>query len=174
MDTGKEERAEFREAMRDVKPLKATERVTSERARPAAVARHSRAARLAVLNESLNGTLHEQPDGETEFARPGIGEQTLRRLRAGRYSIEAEIDLHGMTRSEAREALKDFVAESARLGLGCVRVIHGKGSRSGPEGPVLKYAVHEWLARWNAVLAFASARARHGGTGAVYVLLARK
>lgn len=173
MDTRKDEKSAFREAMRDVKPLKTQDRVAQERARPAAVARHSRAARLAVLDESLNGTLREAPDGETEFCRAGIGEQTLRRLRAGRYSIAAEIDLHGMTRGEAREALKTFVAESAQHGLGCVRVVHGKGSRSGPDGPVLKHAVHEWLARFKDVLAFASARPRHGGTGAVYVLLRR-
>jgi DNA-nicking Smr family endonuclease len=148
--------------------------VALARVRPPAVARHSRAARLAVLDESLNGTLHALPGGELTFTRPGIGERTLRRLRAGRYSIAAEIDLHGMTRAEAHEALKEFLAESARLGLGCVRVIHGKGSRSGPEGPVLKHAVHEWLARWRDVLAFSSAHARHGGTGAVYVLLRRR
>jgi DNA-nicking Smr family endonuclease len=174
MDTGEEELAAFREAMRDVKPLKAPERVVYAGPRPSAVARNSRAARLAVLNESLNGTLHEQPDGETEFSRPGMSEHTLRQLRRGRYSIGAEIDLHGMTRLEARDALKEFIAQCAERGLGCVRVIHGKGSRSGPEGPVLKYAVHEWLVRWQEVLAFTSARPRHGGTGAVYVLLRRR
>jgi DNA-nicking Smr family endonuclease len=171
---GDEEVAAFREAMRDVKPLKAATRVVRTRARPAAVARHSRAARRAVLDESLNGTLHEQPDGETEFSRPGLPEHALRQLRRGRYSIGAEIDLHGMTRVEARDALKQFIAECSALGLGCVRVIHGKGSRSGPEGPVLKHAVHEWLARFRDVVAFTSASQRHGGTGAVYVLLRRR
>jgi DNA-nicking Smr family endonuclease len=171
---GDEEVAAFREAMRDVKPLKAAARVVHTRTRPAAVARHSRAARRAVLDESLNGTLHEQPSGETEFSRAELPERTLRQLRRGRYSIGAEIDLHGMTRIEAQDALKQFVAECSALGLGCVRVIHGKGSRSGPEGPVLKHAVHEWLARFKDVVAFTSASPRHGGTGAVYVLLRRR
>lgn len=171
---GDEEVAAFREAMRDVKPLKAAKRVARMRARPAAVARHSRAARRAVLEESLSGTIHEQPTGETEFSRPGLPEHALRKLRRGRYSIGAEIDLHGMTRVDAHDALKQFIAECSALGIGCVRVIHGKGSRSGPEGPVLKHAVHEWLARFKAVLAFTSASPRHGGTGAVYVLLRRR
>ncbi|HEU4618034.1 MAG TPA: Smr/MutS family protein [Gammaproteobacteria bacterium] len=171
---GEEEVAAFREAMRDVKPLKAANRVTGSRARPAPVARHSRAARRAVLDESLNGILHEQPGGETEFARPGLPQHALRKLRRGGYSIGAEVDLHGMTRLEARDALKEFIAECTALGLGCVRVIHGKGSRSGPDGPVLKHAVHEWLARFKDVLAFTSATTRHGGTGAVYVLLRRR
>ncbi|HEX5420111.1 MAG TPA: hypothetical protein VFY39_08935, partial [Gammaproteobacteria bacterium] len=86
MERSKLERSAFREAMRDVKPLKAPARVARASAPPAAVARHSRAARRAVLEESLNGALHELPNGETELARPGIGEQTLRRLRGGPFS----------------------------------------------------------------------------------------
>jgi len=55
--------------------------------------------------------------------------------------------------------------------LHCVRVVHGKGLRSGPRGPVLKHAVNVWLRKVDAVVAFASAPRQDGGTGAVYVLL---
>ncbi len=84
-----------------------------------------------------------------------------------------EIDLHGLTALQAREALRQFLAEAVQRGLGCVRVVHGKGLRSGPRGPVLKHAVNTWLRKVDAVLAFVSAPRRDGGTGAVYVLLAR-
>jgi DNA-nicking Smr family endonuclease len=52
-----------------------------------------------------------------------------------------------------------------------VRIVHGKGKRSGNRGPVLKHLVNHWLQRMDAVLAFGSARAVDGGSGAVYVLL---
>jgi DNA-nicking Smr family endonuclease len=174
MDRSDEEQSAFRRAMAGVRRLKLEKRVARDAARPAPKARQTRAARIAVLNESLNGELVEQASGEIEFRRPGVALRTLRQLGQGRYSVAAEIDLHGLTRVEAREALKDFIAESTRRNLGCVRVIHGKGSGSGPGGPVLKYAAQEWLTRWDDVVAFASADRRHGGTGAVYVLLRRR
>lgn len=174
MDSGNDERSAFRRAMAGVRPLKRQNRVVAGPPRPPARARNARAARLEVLNESLNGELVEQPSGEVEFRRPGVTAHTLRQLGHGRYSVAAEIDLHGMTRTEAREALKDLIVDATRAGLGCVRVIHGKGSGSGPGGPVLKAAVCEWLARWGDVVAFTSAKPRHGGTGALYVLLRRR
>ena len=174
MDSGNDELTAFRQAMAGVRPLKRQDQIVVEKRRPPPRARHARAARLAVLNESLGGELVEQPGGEIEFRRPGVSLQTLKQLGRGRFSIAAELDLHGLTRLEARDALKDLIAAATRSGATCVRVIHGKGSGSGPGGPVLKHAVCEWLARWDDVLAFTSAAPRHGGTGAVYVLLRRR
>lgn len=170
----KNDREAFAEAVRDVKPLDHEPRVTRTRPQPSAVARHSRAARQRTLEASLETASVEFAGDEVAFRRPAIDERTFSRLRAGRFSIEAEIDLHGMTRLEAEAALKAFIADAAEHGLGCVRVIHGKGSRSGPGGPVLKAQVAEWLTRWEEVLAVSSAQPRHGGTGAVYVLVKRR
>lgn len=170
----KDDRDAFAEAMRDVKPLEHEARVTRSRPQPSAVAHHSRAARRRTLEASLAADSVEFAGDEIAFRREPVDERTFRRLTAGRFSIEAEIDLHGMTRREAEAALKAFVAEAAGRGHGCVRVIHGKGTRSGPDGPVLKRQVAEWLARWDDVLAVSSARPRQGGTGAVYVLLKRR
>jgi DNA-nicking Smr family endonuclease len=105
------------------------------------------------------------------FRRSGVREQTLRQLRRGRYPVEGELDLHGLSQSAARDHLADFIAASCQTGLRCVRIVHGKGYRSGARGPVLKIAVNTWLKRHADVLAFTSARAIDGGTGAVYVLL---
>ena len=165
----------FREAMRDVEPL------TSNKARlqkPAARARAQfrRRDNRQVLEESLSGA--PGPDEietgeELLFQRPQVKREVFRRLRRGRFAIQDEIDLHGLTADEAQEALREFIADCRRHRLHCVRVVHGKGLGSGPNGPVLKQGVNRWLRRWDDVLAFCSTPARDGGTGALYVLLKR-
>ena len=95
----------------------------------------------------------------------------MRKLARGKYAVQAEIDLHGMTVEEARPRLADFIEYNARSGKSCVRVVHGKGLGSGQRGPVLKSSVNRWLRRWDYVLAFVSTRQVDGGTGAIYVLL---
>jgi DNA-nicking Smr family endonuclease len=106
------------------------------------------------------------------WARAGVQRRVLRKLRNGYYAVAAELDLHGMTASEARQALSEFLAEaSARRGSCCVRVIHGKGRKSVSDAPVLKPMVAGWLRNRNLVLAYCSAKPSHGGTGAMYVLL---
>jgi DNA-nicking Smr family endonuclease len=105
------------------------------------------------------------------FHRPGVRAQVMRRLRRGLYPIEDELDLHGLSQAEARANLSEFIAFNRDAGHRCVRIIHGKGYRSGARGPILKIAVNAWLKRHFDVMAFTSARAIDGGTGAVYVLL---
>jgi DNA-nicking Smr family endonuclease len=166
----------FRRAMRDVVPLKSSQRAPSARRRIRARASFARAERQAVLRESLGvgDDLYEvQPGDELIFKRAGVPETVLRRLRRGQYRVEAEIDLHGMTVSEAAAQLGDFLRAARAHGLRCVRVIHGKGLRSGNRGPVLKNTVNALLRRSDPVLAFASARPVAGGTGATLVLISR-
>ena len=105
------------------------------------------------------------------FQRAGARTQVVRRLRRGLIPIEDELDLHGLTQSAARDRLAEFLQNTRAEGRRCVRIIHGKGYRSGARGPVLKIAVDSWLRRHLDVMAFTSARAIDGGTGAVYVLL---
>jgi DNA-nicking Smr family endonuclease len=105
------------------------------------------------------------------FRQPSVNLKTMRRLARGGNSVQDEIDLHGLTSAAAREVLKEFIEQSIFRGHTCVRIVHGKGLRSGQNGPVLKREVDRWLRRWEPVLAFVSARQVDGGTGAVYVLL---
>ncbi len=164
----------FREAVRGVKPLAGEEQPLPSR-KPAPRARFTRADRHAVLRESLTGGTDDPALASGEelvFHRAGLQSPVLKRLRRGHYRVQAEIDLHGLTVAEAKQALRDFLADSLNHGLRCVRVIHGKGLRSGPRGPVLKSAVGGVLRRTGAVVAYVSARQVDGGTGAVYVLLA--
>jgi DNA-nicking Smr family endonuclease len=176
-DQREEDEAElFRRAMRDVQPLKRAPRAPPARRGARPRAKFARAERAAVLRESLGGgaDLYDvQPGDELLFRRAGVPETVLRRLRRGSYRIESEIDLHGLTVEQAAAQLHDFLRAARARELRCVRVIHGKGLRSGARGPVLKNTVNALLRRSDPVLAFASARPVAGGTGATLVLLAR-
>jgi DNA-nicking Smr family endonuclease len=174
MPISKDDRRAFAEATRGVKPLRSRNTVPTHKSRPKAQARFRRAEDAATLEASLNDDDAAPAAEEIAFRRPGLSERTFRDLRRGRFSIEAEIDLHGLTQSKAKTALHDFIVECGMRRLRCVRVIHGKGARSGPEGPVLKAGVQHWLAQWDEVLGYVSAARRHGGSGAVYVLLQRR
>ena len=164
----------FRRAVADVRPLTPRSRVPEPRARPRPHARFTRAEREEVLRESLVAPVDPaalETGDHLAFRRPTVREEVLRKLKRGQFAVEAEIDLHGLGRHAAHAALREFLNDCVRRGLRCVRVIHGKGLRSGPGGPVLKHVVDHWLRRIENVVAFASARPVDGGTGAVYVLL---
>jgi len=170
---GEEDADVFRRAMADARPLK-TDTVEPPRKRTRAVARFSREDEQRVLLESVEADI-ETSDAYNGtglcYRHPSVNLKTMRRLARGGFSVQDEIDLHGLTAVQSKEALKEFIGQSARRGHGCVRIVHGKGLRSGSSGPVLKRRVDQWLRQWEPVLAFVSARQADGGTGAVYVLL---
>ncbi len=107
-----------------------------------------------------------------EYLSDGFPPKLLKRLKRGQFAVQDEIDLHRMTRMQAQAVLRAFLAEAHHRGHRCVRVVHGKGLRSGENGPVLKVMVDQMLRLRGDVLAFASANVREGGSGAVVVLLA--
>jgi DNA-nicking Smr family endonuclease len=165
----------FREAVRDVKPLAYDAPAAEPARRPPPRARFTHADRYAVLQESLYADVcdPELASGEElVFAREGIQKMILRKLRRGEYRVQAEIDLHGLTVAEGKEEVRAFLANALERHFRCVRIIHGKGLRSGHRGPVLKSAISGVLQRIGPVLAYVSARQVDGGTGALYVLLA--
>ena len=104
---------------------------------------------------------------------------TFQRLKRGELSAQEELDLHGLTATQAQSLLREFLADARRHGLGCVRIIHGKG-RSAAEldssgaAPVLKNLVDRVRRHRADVLGFHSAPPAQGGTGAVVVLLAKR
>jgi DNA-nicking Smr family endonuclease len=129
----------------------------------------------AVLRDALSdefdvSTLLDT-DETLSFRRPGIGPDVTHKLRKGDWSIQREIDLHGLRSDEARVALAEFIRLSHRQGLRCVRVVHGKGLGSPGKTPVLKSKVHSWLVQKNQVMAFVQAKPAEGGAGALVVLL---
>ena len=100
----------------------------------------------------------------------------VRKLRKGEFAVQGHVDLHGMTREEAKREVELFLRASRSAGKRCVLVVHGRGLHSKDQLPVLKDSLKTWLstARFaRHVLAFATARPVDGGAGAVYVLLRR-
>ena len=167
----------FRRAVSDARPLRSETRAQVPSRKPKPKARFSRADERAALRESLAVDIDAMESGNADslrYKRPSVGRRTMRQLERGKFAIQDEIDLHGMTVDEARPRLADFIEYSARNGRLCVRVVHGKGLGSGERGPVLKNAVNRWLRKWDTVLAFVSARHVDGGTGAIYVLLEKQ
>ncbi len=164
----------FRRLMGDAKPLRQTSTAPQHRRKVSARARFARQDEKDALQESLEADIDASETGAGEslrFHRPAVGKRTMRKLARGNFSVQDEIDLHGMTVPEAKNALHDFIGDCELRGYTCVRIVHGKGLGSGDRGAILKGKVNKWLRHWNEVLAFVSARQVDGGTGAVYVLL---
>lgn len=113
---------------------------------------------------------------------PGVDRRTAERLRRGLLPVGARLDLHGLTREQARVALNAFIAKSAKQGKRCLLVITGKGTRAGVEEGwrgegVLRDAVPRWLnesPNRDKILAISHAQPKDGGDGALYVLLKRR
>lgn len=170
-----QDRQLFREAVADARPLPND---SVGLAPPAPEPRPVK--RLEDERQVLTDMLSDPPEGadvetgeELLFARPGLQQSVMRKLRRGHYAVEGQLDLHGLTSAEARVTLSHFLQSARAGGMRCVRVIHGKGHGSHQKQPVLKVRVNHWLRQWDGVLAFASAPPNDGGTGAVYVLLKR-
>jgi DNA-nicking Smr family endonuclease len=165
----------FRHAVGKVAPLSPVDKVVTTTPRPSPIARQHLADERAALEESLSDEFSIETLLETDdtlsFARNGIGPDILRKLRRGHWIIQEQLDLHGLRRDEAREALAQFLRNATRRGVRCVRVIHGKGLGSVNKEPVLKNKVRNWLVQKEEVLAFCQARAADGGSGALVVLL---
>lgn len=163
----------FRRLVGDAKRLKSDTAPPHPRRLPAR-AQFARRDRDEMRRESVaSNAPDDDADGEElqRYRHPSVARTTMRRLARGGLPIQAEIDLHGLNESAARAELQRFIADCASRGYRCVRVVHGKGHRSGRAGPVLKRMVGHCLRRLPPVLAFAPTRAEHGGSGATYVLL---
>ena len=169
------ERDHFSRAVGPVQPIAAAVRALHRGTPAEPVPRQRLADEAQALASSLSDHLDVatllDTDAGLAFRREGIGPDVLTRLRRGQWTIQRELDLHGLTRDAAREALAEFVRRAARDGVRCVRVIHGKGNGSPGRVPVLKDKVRAWLVQKSEVIAFAQARAADGGYGALLVLL---
>ncbi len=165
----------FVRAAGQVQPLSVPPRVALARELPPPVPVQLKLDERRVLQEALSDEFDSSTlldvDDAMSFRRPGVGTDVTRKLRRGDWSIQREIDLHGLRRDDAREALGEFIREAHRQGIRCVRVVHGKGLGSPGKTPVLKGKVQGWLIQKNEVMAFVQARAAEGGAGALVVLL---
>lgn len=170
-----EESELFRRVTQRVTPLK-HDKAVQPRKRPSPVPRQTHLEQQGVIRDMLSDNF-DPADIETGeellFSRKGLQHGLIRKLRRGQFTVQAELDLHGLTVDEARLALAGFLVDIRAMGARCVRIIHGKGYGSRHKQPVLKNKLNGWLQQRDEVLAFCSARQVDGGTGAVYVLLKR-
>ena len=165
----------FVRAVGAVQRMPAPSLVSLDKPGPAPIAHQRQLDNEAVLRDCLSdefdaSTLLDTDDA-LSFRRPGIGRDVIHKLRKGDWSIQREIDLHGLRSDEARVALAEFIRLAHRQGLRCLRVVHGKGLGSPGKTPVLKTKVHSWLVQKNQVMAFVQAKPAEGGAGALLVLL---
>ena len=163
----------FREAIGEVRPLDPVQPPPAA-TRPAPHPHMLEADEAAVPGELLDmafGPAVLEVGEELGYLRDGYPPKLLRQLKRGQFSVQDDIDLHQMNAAAAQASIMLFLAEAKQNGLRCVRIVHGKGLRSRPAGPVLKGLTDRMLRRRDDVIAFASARPALGGTGAVVVLL---
>lgn len=163
----------FHREMQDVMRLPAPNTVTPRNSPVSPLPRKKKHSDQEVLDNTLSDhiSLEMEAGDEWSFARPGISHQILKRLRRGHWKIQRTLDLHGLTRDEARQELSIFLSSCLREQHRCVRVIHGKGLSSKDREPVLKTRIGNWLIQCAYVLAFCQTRPEEGGSGAVVVLL---
>lgn len=171
----REHRSLFQAAVGAVKRLPAHGTTSLKPAAPQPLPMQYLLDEAAALKESINDAVDVttllDTDERLSFRRPGVGPDVAQKLRKGKWSIQRQIDLHGLRSDDAREALAAFIRDSHKQGIRCVRVVTGKGLGSPGKAPVLKDKVHRWLVQRSEVVAFVQAPPAQGGAGALVVLL---
>ncbi len=165
----------FRDAVGDVKRVD-DDRHSKGKPQPRPVPRQRQLDDRAVIDELLSdpdaGEILETGE-HLNYRKNGVQTSVARKLRRGGFTIQDELDLHGLTVDQARDLLRQFLQNAMENELRCVQIVHGKGRKTADRAPRLKPFLNHWLQRKREVMAFCSARPEDGGTGAVYVLLSR-
>ena len=175
----KAEREQFAHAIGPVKPLPIRHRPGHRASLPPLqappVAMQQQLDEKRVMLEAISDEFDVETlldtDEALSYRQAGMGPDVIRKLRRGGWSIQGQLDLHGLRQGDAREALSHFIKDASKVGWRCVRVVHGKGLGSPGKTPVLKGKVQSWLVQKQEVLAFVQARPAQGGAGALVVLL---
>ena len=159
----------------NVTPIKAEARAKLQKPLPRPIAAQRLADEARVPSELLSDTSGWDGDIETgdliTFLRTGIPREVIRKLKRGQWAVQATLDLHGYTTTTAREELAQFIALARHRGLRCIRIIHGRGTRSPGGVPLIRNKVRLSLSQRDEVLAFCDAAPGDGGPGAVLILL---
>lgn len=165
-----EERKLFLDSIKGVIPLKPQQKVMPEKPKPS-FRKPQREIETIPWNLEDPSARPLLSDSVILFSQPGLDIKVIKKLKYGQFPIEASLDLHGFTSDQAKNYLLKFLDNSLKQGKRLVKIIHGKGSYQLNEPPILKNLVYLWLQQIPEVLAISSALPRHGGLGAVYVLL---
>jgi DNA-nicking Smr family endonuclease len=175
-----DERELFEAAMADVAPIERDRHLPHPIDRRAISISEREREALRELDGLVAGEGQlelQDTDDLIEGRVPGLDPRVVKQLRKGEFTVQSDLDLHGMTAEEARGLVERFITGAHARGLRCLRIVHGKG-RGSPGGvPVIKASLPRWLARGPArriVLAYTSAPPHDGGSGATYVLLRKQ
>lgn len=174
----------FLDAMSDVTPLPEDKaKIARNRAvniRPAHPPPDDEHEAMIHLHGLVKGSIEMDitfSDEYMEGSVKGFGPKLMNRLKKGHFPVQNYIDLHGLTRQDAKKEVSNFLLQSHKNGLRCVLIVHGRGLNSPDSFPILKERMPIWLSRGSVrkiVLAFVTARPYDGGTGAIYVLLRKR
>ncbi len=165
----------FRQSVADARPLK-QKNIVHHHTTPSTTPKPRRQSEASPADTRLSDEYQveavEAKDA-LHFSRTGVQHSVIKKLRQGQFTTHAELDLHGMIVTEAREALLQFIDNCRERHLRYARIVHGKGYGAASQQPILKNRLNSWLRQIDTVLAFCSAQPKDGGTGAVYILLKR-
>jgi len=151
----------FRQAVKDVRPLNIhSSRVLLKKKKPIN-------KKLPSIDWDETNFTTCKVDEDLFFVRDGLQQKIIKKLRQGKMSIAAYLDLHGMTIPKANLALQKFLFICQQKELRNVLIIHGKGSA------IIKSAINTWLRNYPDTLAFCSAKPKDGGLGTIYLLLSK-
>jgi DNA-nicking Smr family endonuclease len=173
----KEDAELFRQTIGEIKPLR------HNKQHPKSPTKEKRISAIAPKRKALTGAESWltylapedwlDPEDSLHFAKTGVQHKIIQQLKRGQIPLEARLDLHRQTLNEAMTTVTNFIDICVKQGKRCVCIIHGKGRISANAKPVLKNFLNQFLRQHTQVLAFQSTIPKHGGTGAVYVLLKR-
>ncbi len=165
----------FSEAVKDARPLPNNNRAIHSVKKPKPIPKQFLRDEQQALVDSLSD--HYIPAYELEtgeemlYLRNGHSPDILRKLRRGKWVVQANMDLHGLISDEARLYVASFIGDCKKRGIRCIRIVHGKGLGSRNREPILKQKLRGWLMQKDEVIAYAQAKPEDGGSGAVIVLL---
>lgn len=164
------EQFNFAKEMHDVQPLKNSQRYQAPRDTSPIKPRAKIETELEADQYFYVGD-GQWLDIPAHFSKNGQGQNDIRRLQAGHYSIVADVDLHGYSQEEAQQVLNEFIEFVKKRGV-CGEIVHGSGLGSSGYQPVLKNLVRRWLMAHPDVLAYAEPHKNNDG--AVRILLKRQ
>ncbi|MHA2938669.1 DNA endonuclease SmrA [Vibrio sp. RC27] len=165
----------FQQMLGDVKPLAqdTTAHIHRSDVTPAQLAKRAAATMLSEQDPdylSLDNAPMLKPDEHFEFKRSGVQDGVYRKLRLGKYPIQARLDLHRRTLTQARDEIVRFLKQCIRMDIRSVVIVHGKGERSTPPALMKSYVSH-WMTQIEDIQCAHTAQQFHGGSGALYVML---
>lgn len=181
LELNEEDKKLFQDEVKDVKPIKKDKHIlpsqnTKIRIHKKLLAKSLNDFRFTgeIILEKISPDEWLTAENCINMIDGSIPRRILKQLKKGQVQIDSRLDLHGYTGDEAIKTLTQYLSECLTRGKRVLLIIHGKSHLPGQHGPILKNVVYQWLKNQPQVLAIQSAQAKHGGNGALYVLLRRQ